>query len=121
MLLAPLIKGLAFIGWGEILGRPSKDDIVGDKGGVLFSARGGMGQSDECFADVSWHGCVHLSVHIIPCQFYSAVQSPRPVDFDGILLLDCRNEVAGVLLPHVLHPKVVHDKGKSDGARDMLP
>ena len=42
-LFASLIEGLAFIRWGEILGRPSEYNGVGDKGSVLFSGGGRMG------------------------------------------------------------------------------
>ena len=67
------------------------------------------------------HGYVAGACSVIPGNGKSTEEVTGPVDGDGVQCLEGLDEVVGVLLTNILDPKVVDNKGESDGLGGVLP
>ena len=75
----------------------------------------------QCGVDIAWHGDVDSAVDIVPCQSHAAVERFRPAEGNVVQGFDGVDKMVGVLNANVLDPKVVDDKGESDGTCGMSP
>ena len=67
------------------------------------------------------HGDVAGACGIVPRNCKSTEEGTGPVYGNGVQLLEGLDEVVGVLLADILHPKVVEEEGDSDGLVAVLP
>ena len=58
---------------------------------------------------------------IIPIQVEAAVEGTRPIDGDGVVVLDRLDEVESVGLGKRLDPKIIHTQGEGGGPGAMFP
>ena len=64
----------------------------------VLRARGyGVLEALQGFADAVGNGDVNIIVRVFPINGKSAVLSARRVDSDGVILLDCIEEMGGVV------------------------
>ena len=71
--------------------------------------------------EIFGHGHVVGACGVSPVNGKSAEEGSGPVDGDGVQFLEGLDEVVGVFLEDVLHPKVVDDKRENDGLGGVLP
>ena len=77
--------------------------------GVFLRARGyGVLEVLKGFADRVGHGDVDLIVRVIPIDGKSAVLAFRWVNCDGLIILECVEEVGGVVGGNEFYSKVIY-------------
>jgi len=77
------------------------------------------------FCDVSLHGDVNIYflnlICIVPLQSDLAILTAIAVFSDCVVLLQGIDEVVNMPSSNAFHAKVIDNKGKANGVRDMFP
>ena len=85
----------------------------------MFGA--GVLEALQVFVDVVGHGDVDVVLWVVPIYGQSEVLATKWVDSDGLMLLECINEVGGVGGGKEFDAKVVYIKGEGGGKGGMCP
>jgi hypothetical protein len=71
--------------------------------------------------DISWHREVYGSSGVVPVQSKFTVELAVPVGCDGVEGLKGCDEMFRMTAPDVFDPKIVYDKGESNGTGLVAP
>ena len=84
-------------------------------GRILREFGGGVLEVFQGLADGVGHGYVEVFYWVVPIYGHYAVLSTRPIDGDGVILLECINDVGGVVGGREFNAKVVYSKSEDGG------
>ena len=84
-------------------------------GRILGAFGGGLLEAFQGFSDGVGHGDVDVVFWVVPIDGQSLVLAARPVDGDGVMILECIDEVGDVVGGKEFYAEVVYSKSEGGG------
>ena len=78
-------------------------------------------QGFKSFLNILGHGDVNISVWVVPFEGKATIEGTGPVNGDGVVLLECIDEVLGIGFVDVFDAKVIDTETEPDGLGIMFP